>query len=104
LGSFSPDVSILGQSGSGIVLILRQFSCIAHTLKSQNTIAEDLSTHGAMLVLVFSGSDKTTVSVTTGHQGYHPVYASAGNISNTAWWGHGNAVVPVAFLPILKSM
>jgi len=57
-----------------------------------------------MLVPVFSGSDKTTVSVATGHQEYHPVYASAGNISNTACHGHGNAVVPVAFLPIPKSM
>ena len=86
-----------------MVLILRQFLCIAHTLKSQDTITEDPSTHGAMLVPVFSGSDKTTVSVATGHQEYHPIYASAGNIFNTAWWGHGNAVVPVAFLPILKS-
>jgi hypothetical protein len=86
-----------------MVLILRQFSCIAHTLKSQDTIAEDLSTHGTMLVLVFSGSDKTTVSVATGHQEYHPIYASAENISNTAQQGHGNVVVPVAFLPIPKS-
>lgn len=60
--------------------------------------------YGAMLVPVISGSDKTTVSVATGHQEYHPVYASAGNISNTARRGHGNAVMPVAFLPIPKSV
>ena len=60
--------------------------------------------YGAMLVPVISGSDKTTVSVATGHQEYHPVYASAGNISNTARRGHGNAVLSVAFLPIPKSM
>jgi hypothetical protein len=47
-------------------------------------IAEDPQTYGTMLVPIFSGSDKTTASVATGHQEYHPVYASAGNISNTA--------------------
>lgn len=53
---------------------------------------------------VIAGSDKTTVSVTTGYQEYHPVYASPGNVLNTAWRGHGNVVMPVAFLPIPKSM
>jgi hypothetical protein len=57
-----------------------------------------------MLIPVIAGSDKTTVSVATGHQEYHPVYASPGNISNTARHVHGNAVMPVAFLPIPKSM
>ena len=85
-----------------MVFILRYISSVAY-MKSQDIIAEDTSTHGAMLVPVFAGSDKTTVSVTTGHQEYHPVYASAGNISNTARRGHGNAVIPVAFLPIPKS-
>ena len=57
-----------------------------------------------MLVLVIAGSDKTTVSVATGHQEYHPVYILPGIISNTAHRGHGNGVLPVAFLPIPKSM
>jgi len=57
-----------------------------------------------MLVPVVGGSDKTTVSIATGHQEYHPVYISPGNISNTARRGHGNGVMPVAFLPIPKSM
>ena len=56
-----------------------------------------------MLVPVMGGSDKTTVSVATGYQEYHPVYASVGNISNTARRAHGNGVIPVAFLPIPKS-
>jgi len=64
----------------------------------------DVSTHGAMLIPVVSGSDKMTVSVTTGYQEYHPVYVSPGIITNTARCGHGNAVMPVAFLPIPKSM
>ena len=56
-----------------------------------------------MLVPVIAGSDKTTVSVATGHQEYHPVYVSLGNITNTARRGHRNGVVPIAFLPIPKS-
>jgi hypothetical protein len=69
-----------------------------------NNIAKDRLTHGTMLIPVIAGSDKTTVSVTTGHQECNPVYASPGNISNTAQCGHGNAVMPVAFLLIPKSM
>ncbi|KAI9431742.1 hypothetical protein F5148DRAFT_961815, partial [Russula earlei] len=72
--------------------------------READTIAEDPQTYGAMLVPIFSGSDKTTVPVATGNQEYHPVYASAGNISNTARRGHGNAVMPIAFLPIPKSI
>ena len=67
-------------------------------------IATNVSTYGVMLVPIVAGSNKTTVSVAAGHQEYHPVYASPGNISNTTCRGHGNAVLPIAFLPILKSM
>lgn len=56
-----------------------------------------------MLVPIVAGSDKTTVSVATGHQEYHPVYMSPGVFTNTARRGHGNSVLPVAFLPIPKS-
>ncbi|KAF8809249.1 hypothetical protein BYT27DRAFT_7222511 [Phlegmacium glaucopus] len=66
-------------------------------------ITEDPKCHGAMFVPVIAGSDKTTVSVATGHQEYHPVYVSLGNISNTARRAHGNGVMPVAFLPIPKT-
>ena len=69
----------------------------------QDIIAEDASTHGAMFVPVVAGSDKTTVSVATGHQEYHPVYMSPGNLTNIARCAHGNALLPVAFLPIPKS-
>ena len=55
-----------------------------------------------MFVPVIAGSDKTTVSIATGHQEYHPVYVSVGNLTNTARRAHGNAVLPVAFLPIPK--
>ena len=55
-----------------------------------------------MFVPIVAGSDKTTVSVVTGHQEYHPVYVSVGNLTNTARRAHGNGVLPVAFLPIPK--
>ncbi|KAH9045906.1 hypothetical protein EDB83DRAFT_2507473 [Lactarius deliciosus] len=58
---------------------------------------------GAMFVPIVAGSDKTTVSVATGHQEYHPVYVSVGNLTNTARRAHGNSVLPVAFLPIPKT-
>jgi hypothetical protein len=60
--------------------------------------------HGTMLAPVVSGSDKITVSVATGHQEYHPIYVSPGIITNTAHRRHGNAVMPVAFLSIPKSI
>ena len=56
-----------------------------------------------MFVPVIAGSDKTTVSIATGHQEYHPVYMSPGNLTNIARRAHGNALLPVAFLPIPKS-
>ena len=70
----------------------------------KDEIAKDESTHGAIFVPVVAGSDKTTVSVATGHQEYHPVYMSPGNLTNIARRAHGNALLPVAFLPIPKSM
>lgn len=57
-----------------------------------------------MFVPCVSGLDKTTVSVQTGQQEYHPFYFSAGNLSNLARRSHGNGVVPVAFLPIPKGV
>ncbi|KAI9452680.1 hypothetical protein BJY52DRAFT_1124162 [Lactarius psammicola] len=71
--------------------------------READTISQDKNTHGAMFVPIVAGSDKTTVSIATGNQEYHPVYASLGNLTNTARRGHGNGVVPIAFLPIPKS-
>ncbi|TEB36772.1 hypothetical protein FA13DRAFT_1893563 [Coprinellus micaceus] len=64
--------------------------------------SNDPSTDGAMLVPVVSGLNKTTVSVATGSQEYHPFYISLGNLSNAACRGHVDSVIPVAFLPIPK--
>ncbi|EIW84722.1 hypothetical protein CONPUDRAFT_47063 [Coniophora puteana RWD-64-598 SS2] len=66
-------------------------------------LAEDPRNHGATFVPIVAGSDKTTVSVATGHQEFHPVYMSPGNLSNSARRGHSNSVLPVAFLPIPRT-
>ncbi|KAI0287589.1 hypothetical protein B0F90DRAFT_1605348, partial [Multifurca ochricompacta] len=58
---------------------------------------------GAMYCPIILGSDKTTVSVATGHVEYHPLYLSIGNIHNTVCRAHHNAIVPIAFLAIPKS-
>ena len=68
---------------------------MGYLFQSQNTITVDKRTHGSMLVPVVSSSDKTTVSIATGNQEYHPVYQSPGNISNIAQHAHGNAVLPM---------
>ncbi|KAM6499160.1 hypothetical protein JOM56_004668 [Amanita muscaria] len=51
-------------------------------------IAEDASTHGSMFVPIILGSDKTTVSVATGHTEYYPLYLSIGNLHNNIQRAH----------------
>ena len=69
----------------------------------QDVIAEDPETHGSMFVPVILGSDKTTVSVATGHNEYYPLYASIGNVQNHVRRAHRDAVSLVGFLAIPKS-
>ncbi|KAE9396973.1 hypothetical protein BT96DRAFT_958047 [Gymnopus androsaceus JB14] len=57
---------------------------------------------GAMLIPVILGANKTTVSVTTGHVEYHPLYLTIGNITNAVRHAHANAVIPIGFLAIPK--
>ncbi|KAJ7219449.1 hypothetical protein GGX14DRAFT_533211 [Mycena pura] len=71
--------------------------------KQADLITVDPNTHGCAFVPVVAGSDKTTVSVATGHQEYHPVYISPGVLTGTARRAHGNGVLPVAFLAIPKT-
>ncbi|KAI0350129.1 hypothetical protein OH77DRAFT_1573834 [Trametes cingulata] len=68
--------------------------------RKANVIAEDPSTHGAMFTSVVLGADKTTCSVATGHQSFHPLYMSLGNVHNEMRRAHRDSVVPLAFLPI----
>jgi hypothetical protein len=72
------------------------------TLQTQNEIANDPETHGAMFVPFILGSDKTTVSVATGHNEYYPLYASIGNVQNQVRRAHRNAVSLLGFLAIPK--
>lgn len=61
------------------------------------------NTRGAMFVPIILGSDKTTVSVATGDQGFWPIYLSIGNIHNNVRRTHRNGFVLLGFLPIPKS-
>ncbi|TFK87766.1 hypothetical protein K466DRAFT_490303, partial [Polyporus arcularius HHB13444] len=72
--------------------------------KKATTLAGNADYKGAMLTPIIIGSDKTTVSVATGHQEFHPVYMSLGNMHNEMRRAHGDAVVPLAFLAIPKRM
>ena len=63
----------------------------------------DPTTHGSMFVPIILGSDKTTVSVGTGHNEYWPVYLSIGNIHNNVRRAHRNGLVLLGFLAIPQS-
>ncbi|KAF8460137.1 hypothetical protein DFH94DRAFT_641146, partial [Russula ochroleuca] len=67
-----------------------------------DVIAVDPETHGSMFVLLILSSDKTTVSVATGHNKYYPLYLSIGNVQNHIRCAHRNAVSLLGFLAIPK--
>ena len=73
-------------------------------LQKQDKISQDPTTHGAMLVPIILGSDKTTVSVATGHNEYYPLYVSIGSVHNNIRRAHRGALALIAFLAIPKSM
>ena len=56
-----------------------------------------------MFVPIVLRSDKTTVSVATGHNEYYPLYISIGNVHNGVWHAHCGAISLVGFLSIAKS-
>ncbi|KAH8981846.1 hypothetical protein EDB86DRAFT_2834668 [Lactarius hatsudake] len=63
-------------------------------------ITRDPSTHGSMFVPVILGSDKTVVSVATGHTEYWPLYLSIGNVRNNLRQAHKGGVAVIGFLSI----
>ncbi|KAI0339761.1 hypothetical protein BDW22DRAFT_1335609 [Trametopsis cervina] len=67
-------------------------------------IAQNPNTHGAMFVPVICGSDKTTVSVASGQNDYYPAYMSIGNVHNNVRRAHRDAIIPVAFFAIPKTV
>ncbi|OBZ74375.1 hypothetical protein A0H81_05452, partial [Grifola frondosa] len=71
--------------------------------KQADIIAQDPNNAGAAFVPIILGSDKTTVSVTTGQNEYYPLYASIGNVHNSVRRAHRNAVALIGFLAIPKS-
>ena len=71
--------------------------------KEAYSIAQDPNTHGAMLVPLILGSNKTTVSVAMGQNEYYPLYLSIGNVRNNVYCAHHNALVLLGFLAIPKS-
>jgi Plavaka transposase len=76
---------------------------MADKVHTKNIIETDPQTHGSMFVPIILGSDKTTVSVATGHNEFWPVYISIGNIHNSVRRAHRNGVALLGFLPIPKS-
>ena len=65
---------------------------------------KDPENHGATFCAAILGSDKTTVSVATGHTEYYPVYLSNSVVHNNVRRARRNALTLVAFLAIPKSM
>ncbi|KAI0643083.1 hypothetical protein C8Q79DRAFT_1002821 [Trametes meyenii] len=70
--------------------------------KQADEIAKNPETHGSMFTPICVGLDKTTTTVATGSQEFHPVYLMAGNVTNEMRRAHRDAIVPLAFLPIPK--
>ncbi|KAF8815686.1 hypothetical protein BYT27DRAFT_7224843 [Phlegmacium glaucopus] len=63
-----------------------------------------INNEGSMFVPIVLGSDKTTMSVGTGDIEYHPLYFSIGNVHNNVRRAHRNALVPIGFLAIPKTV
>lgn len=70
----------------------------------QDIIGEDPATHGSMMVPLLLGSDKTLASNATGQNEFHPLYFSPGNVKNSVRRAHCDALVPIGFLAIPKSI
>jgi len=87
----------MGSSG-----MLSTSQCSFFTDRFADIIASDPETHGATFVPIVLGSDKTTVSVATGHNEYYPLH-SIGNVHNGVRRAHRGAVSLVGFLSIAKS-
>ena len=56
-----------------------------------------------MFVPIILGSDKTIVSVATGHNEFWPLYMSIGNVHNRVRRAHSNALILIGFLCIPTS-
>ena len=70
----------------------------------KDKIAADanINSEGCFLASFLLASDKTTVSVATGHNEYYPLYILLGNVDNTVRRSHRGAVAVLAFLAIIQ--
>ncbi|KAG6811290.1 hypothetical protein H0H92_008157 [Tricholoma furcatifolium] len=82
---------------------LRDFMSGNWAWRQADTIARDPANHGSTFCPVIMGSDKTTVSVMTGHTEYYPLYISNGLIYNNVRRAHRNGLTLIAFLAIPKT-
>lgn len=56
------------------------------------------------MVPLVLGSDKTLASNATGLNEFHPLYISPRNVKNSVCHAHCDALIPIGFLAIPKSM
>ncbi|KAM6501867.1 hypothetical protein JOM56_001844 [Amanita muscaria] len=71
--------------------------------KQAEALSKDNVYHGAMIVPMILGSDKTTTSVATGDNEYYPLYLSIGNVHNNVRRAHRDAVEVIGFLSVAKT-
>lgn len=90
------------RSVSTFASFILSIPCPYGAVQQDDIFASDPTTEGSMYCPIILGSDKTTVSVATGHVEYHPLYLSIGNPHNAVQRAHRNAVIPIAFLAIPK--
>jgi hypothetical protein len=81
-----------------------QFLWYSDSPHPQDIISENDDTHGSMIVPFLLGSDKTLASNATGQNEFHPLYFSPGNVKNSIRRAHRDALVPIGFLAIPKSI
>ena len=94
------------EHSSSYWLVCTQASIYCYIIYSSYwLVCTQLSTNLSLAALqhpIILGSDKTVVSVATGHVKYHPVYLSIRLVHNTIRHGHQNVVIPIGFLAIPK--
>nr|GAT45080.1 predicted protein [Mycena chlorophos] len=83
--------------------VYRDFMSGQWAWRQADELAKDPANHGAVVVPIIGGSDKTTTSVATGQNDFYPLYVSNGLIHNTVRRAHRNGVSLVAFLAIPKT-
>ncbi|THU79867.1 hypothetical protein K435DRAFT_696868 [Dendrothele bispora CBS 962.96] len=71
--------------------------------RQADKLAQNTNMHGFVPVPAIFGSDKTTVSVTTGQNEFYPFYLSQGNIHNNVRRAHRDGISLCAFLSIPKT-